>query len=40
MKTIKMTECTEKNLNCGWCMGAGALAGAVASVGVGMIIVT
>lgn len=38
MKTIKMTECTVKNLNCGWCMGAGVLVGAGASVGVAIIV--
>ena len=35
---IKMTECTIKNLNCGWCMGAGVLAGVGASVGIAIII--
>ncbi|MGG5342723.1 hypothetical protein IGI58_001322 [Enterococcus sp. AZ020] len=38
MKAIKMTECTVKNLNCGWCMGAGALVGAGAAVGVAIIV--
>ncbi len=36
MLCLKFLEIETEELNCGWCMGAGVVAGAGASVGIGV----